>query len=234
MERNVVQSMASWIIHLRVAQQLCQKLHIEQKDTFILGNIAPDSGVPNADGTGFLPDAELSHFRTLDADGIKVIHEDRFIEKYFTPEQRASCTAKDYAFYLGYLTHLITDKIWARDIVLPAKEQQRALFESDCSLFWQTIKRDWYDLDFMYLRAHPAFEAFRIYRDNPDVRNTYLDFFSETAFAERRRFILDFYADGAANVVERETYLSRQELDRFVTDAADEIARYVAALEAAN
>lgn len=204
--------MASWIIHLRAAQQLYQKLQIKPTDAFVLGNIAPDSGVPTADGSGFVPDAEISHFRSLDENGIKNIHEDRFIARYFTPEQRQSYSDQEYAFFLGYLTHLLTDKIWAEKIVYAAKEQQSALFASDRALFWQTIKRDWYDMDFMYLKANPDFEAFRVYRDNPDVRNTYLDFFSETAFEERRHFILDFYTNGAANVVWRDTYLSMEEL----------------------
>ncbi|MDE7285045.1 MAG: hypothetical protein K2N85_15900 [Lachnospiraceae bacterium] len=68
--------MASWIIHLRVAQQLYQQLDIEQIDAFILGNIAPDSGVPSEDGSGFIPDAAVSHLRSLDENGIKDIHED--------------------------------------------------------------------------------------------------------------------------------------------------------------
>ncbi len=67
--------MASWIIHLRVAQRLYQQLHIKEKEPFVLGNIAPDSGIPNEDGTGFVPDAAISHFRSLDQNGIKCIHD---------------------------------------------------------------------------------------------------------------------------------------------------------------
>ena len=216
--------MASWIIHLLVAQQLYKKLHIEPTDTFVLGNIAPDSGVPTADGTGFTPDAAISHFRSLDKNGIKNIHEDLFIARHFTPEHRSSYTKEEYTFFLGYLAHLLTDKLWARDIVYPAKEKQGALFQNNRELFWQTVKKDWYDLDFMYLKANPAFEAFRIYRENPNIQNTYVEFFAENAFEERRRFILDFYANGAANIVEHDTYLSKEELDHFVLSSAKEIS----------
>ena len=44
------------MIHLRVAQQLYQQLNIEAINEFILGNIAPDSGIPAEDGTGYVPD----------------------------------------------------------------------------------------------------------------------------------------------------------------------------------
>ena len=50
-----------------------------------------------------------------------------------------------------------------------------------------------------------------------------MDIFPETAFEERRQFILDFYADGAANIEEHSTYLSKEELDVFVTSAVNEI-----------
>ena len=215
--------MASWMIHLRVAQQLYRQLNIESVNKFVLGNIAPDSGIPSKYGSGFIPDAAVSHFRSLDENGIKNIHEEQFIRQYFTPAHCQSYSKKEYAFFLGYLTHLLTDKIWAREIVYPAKEKQNALFHTDRELFWQTIKKDWYDLDFMYLKSNPTFEAFRIYCEVKDVRNTYVDFFPENAFAERRLFIMKFYADGVANIEEHSTYLSKEELDVFVTSAVNEI-----------
>ncbi len=65
--------MASWMIHLRVAQGIYEKLNLVHKHEFVMGNIAPDSGVPTADGTGFVPDAGVSHFRTVDENGIKAV-----------------------------------------------------------------------------------------------------------------------------------------------------------------
>lgn len=98
--------MASWIIHLRVAEQIYQRLNIKPINEFVLGNIAPDSGVPANDGTGFIPSASISHFRTIDENGIKCIHEDLFIRKYFSKERRLLYTPEEHAFFLGYLTHL--------------------------------------------------------------------------------------------------------------------------------
>ena len=62
--------MASWMIHLRVAQGIYRQLGLKHIDEFIMGNIAPDSGIPTADGTGYQPDAEVSHFRTIDQNGM--------------------------------------------------------------------------------------------------------------------------------------------------------------------
>lgn len=215
------------MIHLRVAQRLYQQLNIEPVDEFVLGNIAPDSGVPAEDGSGYIPAKSVSHFYDWDSNGVKFINEELFIQRYFPPERRLSCTREEYSFLLGYLTHLLTDKIWAKEIVIPAKERRPELYRSDRDLFWDIIKTDWYDMDFMYLKANPSFEAYRIYRELKNIKNAYLDFFPKNAFEERRKFVLDFYADGVANVVEHDTYLSKAELDAFVTSAADEIAAYL-------
>lgn len=227
--------MASWMIHLRVAQQLYQKLGIKQKEEFVLGNIAPDSGVPSEDGTGYVPDAAISHFRTIDENGIKNVHEELFIERYFTDSLRLHYSKEEYAFFFGYLTHLITDKIWAREIVYGAKEKKKNLFIANREEFWKTIKKDWYDLDFMYLKENPSFEAFKIYQNNKKMKNVYLDFFSENAFLERKSFIIDFYTEGVKNIVEHETYLQKEELNHFVDLCVDKIInqchKYIKELE---
>lgn len=219
--------MASWMIHLRVAQRLCRQLGAAPINEFVLGNIAPDSGIPAEDGTGYVPEKSISHFYAWDQNGRKYIDEGLFIRQYFTPERRSAYTKEEDSFYLGYLTHLLTDKIWGREIVLPAKERQKELYRSDPERFWDTIKTDWYDLDFMYLKSNPSFDAFRIYRGIKNLKNTYMSIFPENAFTERRQFILDFYADGVANIEEHDTYLSKEDLDAFVISAADEIAAQV-------
>ena len=219
--------MASWMIHLRVAQGIYQKLNLKNITEFVMGNIAPDSGIPTADGTGFVPDAELSHFRTVDENGIKNVHDDLFVERYFTKERRESYNEREYAFYFGYLVHLLTDKLWASKIVYGAKEKFSDLFEQDNIAFWEKIKRDWYDLDFLYLKKYPEFEAFRIYEGIKEFKNSYLDFFAEDAFVQRKKFIIEFYREGIEKVKERETYISLDELDVFVEYAVEEITEAV-------
>lgn len=219
--------MASWMIHLRVAQGIYQKLNLKNITEFVMGNIAPDSGIPTADGTGFVPDAELSHFRTVDENGIKNVHDDLFVERYFTKERRESYNEREYAFYFGYLVHLLTDKLWASKIVYGAKEKFSDLFEQDNIAFWEKIKRDWYDLDFLYLKKYPEFEAFGIYEGIKEFKNSYLDFFAEDAFVQRKKFIIEFYREGIEKVKERETYISLDELDAFVEYAVEEITEAV-------
>lgn len=217
--------MASWIIHLRVAQELMERTKIECVTEFIMGNIAPDSGVPNEDGSGFVPSIEVSHYNQKDENGIKGVHEELFVAKYLLKEQRKQYSKEQYLFYLGYLTHLLTDKMWASKIVYSAKMQMEDLFRENNAEFWCFVKRDWYDLDFMYLKKNPDFRAFQVYEKTIGFKNTFLDFFAEDAFENRREFIIGFYRDGVEKVKERETYISPKEQDTFVTDSAEEIIK---------
>ena len=215
--------MASWIIHLRIAESIYKRVYIPSIPEFVLGNIAPDSGLPNADGHGYSPDKSVSHFSVTDENGHPKVNPSIFTQRYFADTQRHTYSAQEYSFHFGYLTHLITDNLWIRDIVVPSDVRFAEMFRTDWDGYARMVKRDWYDLDFMFMKRNPDFEAFRIYADAENVENTYLDFFSRDAFALRREFITEFYRNGAANVEFRDTYITPQELDRFVDDAASEI-----------
>jgi len=43
--------MASWMVHLRIADCLLDKFVHLDKTAFVMGNIAPDSGVPTEGGS---------------------------------------------------------------------------------------------------------------------------------------------------------------------------------------
>lgn len=188
-----------------------------------MGNIAPDSGVPSEDGTNYIPSNTVSHYNQVDENGIKGVHEEHFIARYLTEEQRKNYTKEQYTFYFGYLTHLLTDKLWASKIVYSAKAQMEELFQKSNPEFWRFVKRDWYDLDFMYLKKYPDFKAFQLYENTIGFKNTYLDFFAEEALENRREYITGFYHEGVEKVEERETYIRTEQLDAFVSNAVDEI-----------
>ena len=56
--------MASWMVHLRIADELLPHLKGVEETAFVMGNIAPDSGVPNEDWSAFHPPKTATHFQT--------------------------------------------------------------------------------------------------------------------------------------------------------------------------
>lgn len=121
-------------------RQLLDELCNISDREFVVWNMAPDSGIPNEDWSVFTPSGDVSHFKTTD-DGIKDVHINEYVECYYTVEQRSKYNIKQQSFYLGYLTHLLTDMLWADMIVRPSKDKFKDLFDKDKSEWIWTIKR---------------------------------------------------------------------------------------------
>lgn len=217
--------MASWMVHLRITDNLLDKLCNLSPIEFVVGNIAPDSGIPNEDWSVFTPNGDISHFKTTDADGLKDIHLEQYVERYFTPEQRELYNREQKSFYLGYLTHLITDMLWADHIVRPSKDKFISLFKKDKNEWIWTLKKDWYDLDFLYLKKNSDCRAYSIYQNAVGFRNDYMDFFSPDAFDNRRVYITGFYNKGRDGLEREYIYLSEEAMDRFVEESTGSILR---------
>lgn len=212
--------MASWMIHLRIADALLKKVPDLSDEAFIMGNIAPDSGVPNEDWSKFTPSTAVSHFRTDDGSGKKMIDIDAFVKQYFSFELQKKYDNKAYSFFLGYLTHLLTDRLWSDLIAQPTFEKYNA---KGNPRMVGMIKGDWYDLDYLYLRDNPEFSAFRIYKDLEAFPNVYMNIFSPDAFDNRRAYIVGFYLRENDHLDREYPYLTKKEADSFVDRAVDSI-----------
>ena len=82
------------------------------------------------------------------------------------------------------------------------------------------IKDDWYDLDYLYLREHPGFDAFQTYKNIDAYPNVYMDIFSRDAFDDRRAYIMGFYEQENDHLDREYPYLTKEEADRFVLEAS--------------
>lgn len=215
--------MASWMVHLRIADLLMSEFDNLEKTEFVVGNIAPDSGVPSEDWSSYTPSKEFSHF----LDERKRIRLEWYIEKYFTLEKRHRYSEKEYSFYLGYLTHLMADILWVEQIFIPCEEKHREEKERDMNKYIWAVKADWYDLDFLYLSKNPEFRAFQIYKDAVGFQNTYMDIFAEDAFDNRREYIVGFYSEKRENLEREYPYLSEGRMNQFVEEAYKRIVEWV-------
>lgn len=152
--------MATWMVHLRIADKLLNKIKGLSYTEFVVGNIAPDSGVPNDDWSVFTPSGDISHFKSTDGDGVKDIHLHDYVKQFYSTELRKQYTNKQSSFYLGYLTHLITDIMWVELTYRPSKEKFKDFIERNQTDWIWTLKKDWYDLDFLYIKRNQEFRSF--------------------------------------------------------------------------
>lgn len=214
--------MASWMVHLRIADSLLDCIPTLSAMDFVVGNIAPDSGVPNEDWSAFTPSTVVSHFKLNDSVP-KSICIPLFVERYFTEEQRSRYTPAQSAFFLGYLVHLLTDQLWSSQVVNALKGRFPAQWSEDRASLINRAKEDWYDLDFRYLRQHPDFRAFRIYAGAVGYENCFMDEFAPDAFDNRRQYITSFYLEENNHLDREYPYLNETQMNCFVSDASGEI-----------
>lgn len=183
--------------------------------------------VPNDDWSAFTPSGDISHFKTTDGDGVKDIHLHDYVKQFYSTELRKQYTNKQNSFYLGYLTHLITDMMWAERIYRPSKVKFKDIIVRNQTDWIWTLKKDWYDLDFLYIKRNPEFRSFLIYRDSIGFKNTYMDFFEEDAFNNRRVYITGFYSENREDLDRKYYYLSEEQMERFVEECSKVILQII-------
>lgn len=214
--------MASWIVHLRIADRLLDRIPRLEKTEFVVGNIAPDSGIPNEDWSAYTPSSVISHFKPNDAVP-KTIQISLFTARHFSEEQRAGYSPAEFSFFLGYLVHLLTDQLWSSQVAGALQNRFPERWTADKRALIREAKEDWYDLDFLYLKKHPAFRSFVIYENAVGFQNTFMDIFSSNAFDNRRAYIVSFYRQENDRLDREYPYLTEEQMNLFVQDAADQI-----------
>lgn len=202
--------MATWIAHLRIAEGLQPTLPLHELKPYYVGNLGPDCGQANAEGSGFIPPTEISHWAKNDQKSS--IEPERFYAHYLEGEWSD--------FYLGYYIHLLCDVLWDRNIGAPTRERWQSEFR-DPEFIW-TVKRDWYAHDFAFLKAHPNWAPFRSIVELGSFPNQYLDYYPRDAFERQMAVIADFYQHSNIEVADFR-YLSREQYEAFITTAMTEI-----------
>lgn len=205
--------MATWIAHLRVAEKLLEKFPSLDTKAFLVGNIGPDSGVPNEDWSQFTPPKVISHWYDTDS---KIDPED-FKSKYLSDMSGYSDIAK--SFYIGYYVHLLCDVCWG---IMLRKKLEEPLYkdnlEKDPKFIW-VIKEDWYGHDHLYLRGSKDNVFHKEFMHIKEFPNTYFDFFPPEAFTRQINYITGYYLNFNENLDREFPYLSLEEMNTYVEDA---------------
>ena len=220
--------MASWMVHLRVADKLLDRIEGLDSEAFVLGNIAPDSGVPNEDWSVFNPPGNVTHYRTRPSEKT-FIDVDKYVSEYLTEDLIKGYDKRQYSFFLGYYTHLLTDIEWTKMVHDEGVTEENAQKEgmSYTDFIWKN-KKDWYDLDFLYLATHPDFRAFNLYEKAADVTNVFMSAFAEDAFENRRKYICGYYRSDDHGDLHRDyQYLTKDRSDCFVDETVEKLVKIV-------
>lgn len=206
--------MATWITHLRIAENFIKEGLVPDNyiTEFIEGSVAPDCGYGQKDSfSGFNPPPSVTHFSP---DGTKVFCDYKgFYDAYLNNRTRDAA----YYFYLGYYIHLICDALWSTVIFLPATLK----YKTKSDEFVNTLKKDWYDIDFKYLKENPDFTPYKVLC-GVDTIPQYLPYYDENQLTVQIKCIADYYKDSTEHATDRVyTYLTPDEITEFVALATD-------------
>lgn len=217
--------MCTWIGHLRIAEDLLARIPGLDAAQFALGNVAPDSGVPDEQWKTFDPPVEITHFHHAD-DGSVYSHDLDFYRRHLRDIDPAADPLR-FSFRLGYFFHLITDNLWDHRVGRPTKEKFPEQFTANAEFIW-TVKDNWYGLDFLHIRANPASIFWRIFLDAEPAAAD-LDFLPPQALAHQLAYIKKFYQRDDARIqsmIEAPyIYFTAPEMDHFIEETSDDLHR---------
>jgi hypothetical protein len=214
--------MATWIAHLRIAEDLLARIPGLDSGQFAIGSIAPDSGVPDENWEEFNPPPEVTHFKRS-----RSVHKDiadlEFYRSYLADVSPAD-TAR-FSFRLGYFFHLITDNLWTLEVGWPTQERFPEQFAADEQFIWE-VKLDWYGLDHLFVREHPDCLFWRIFLE-VEPEDAEVDFLPPEALDRQISYIKKYYQKDDQEIRDMMSrpmaYLPKSEMDRFVIDACERI-----------
>lgn len=200
--------MATWISHMRIAEHFMNSNSALNNGKFLVGNIAPDCGVPNDDWSKFTPDPTITHWQI--GENKSSIDADNFKQKYLQSKN------ENYPFYLGYYFHLLTDIEWGK---FYERKKQEPLYADglgkDKNFIW-TIKKDWYGQDHVYLQEHKESVFYSMFSKIDDFPNLYFDFYPDNAFIRQIKYITNFYLEANENPEREFPFLSKEEMNVFI------------------
>lgn len=209
--------MASWIVHFRIADKILDYVNLSSQE-FIVGSIGADCGEANENFTQFTPSSNITHW-TKSGKKSECDYE-AFYNTHLTKE----LTLDKFSFYLGYYVHLLTDVLWVERIAIPTGKRFSIEFDKDLS-FIAKVKKDWYDLDHLFLKENPNFRAFKIFSSIKSFPNKYLEYYSELSIENQIKYITNFYNSIHDDLYREYIYLKKDEMDKFVENTSNDILK---------
>ncbi len=219
--------MGTWICHLRLAENLLDRIEGLDPGQFAVGSIAPDSGIPDENWENYNPPKSVSHFASLNGNPWRLADLD-FYHRYLADILPDANPAR-FSFLLGYFLHLVTDNLW-RDEIWASTDAKWGDDFAERQIFITEVKRDWYGLDFVYVRDHRDSLFWKVFlRCQYDRDAGALDFMPPEAVMERIEYIQTFYQRTDERVqtacARPFIYLPKTRMDRFVAEATETLHR---------
>jgi hypothetical protein len=206
--------MATWIAHLRIAEQILLCKPEFDPGGLICGSLAPDCGLPNEDWSVFTPPKKITHYFHAEGE----LYDLAFFREYLAGHPQSEDPIR-MSYLWGYFLHLVSDTLWYHRLASTTKAQNPGLFAEQGDQAWWVVKEDWYDLDHLYIREHPDNLFTQVFMNLPDLPQ-YLPFLPEEGIRIQFAHIRDYYGNSHIQKgLDRSfPYLNEKTMGRFITE----------------
>lgn len=211
--------MASWLTHLRVAEKIKQKVSGIDFSYFIIGSIAPDSGMPDESQRSYTPSKEITHCRYQKNDAIADMDESVFFDNYLVPGKIITRSDSTRSFLWGYYFHLITDKLWLEEYFRPFQKNYEIEFQNPDKDFVDFIREEMFSLDFEYLKENGSELVDQMKNFDGNI-NFFYEFDSDYIYECKNR-IVDIYRGEPLGLDREYKYLNPQILEEFIAKVSN-------------
>ena len=150
--------MPTWANHFRIADKLLPHIQNLNTDYFVIGNIAPDCGIPTGRPGEYAPPTGATHFTKEYLYSKKTDCNYACIyEKYIRDETDRN----KRSFFIGYYAHLFADCYYANHLFVPIETQYGDFRKNE--VLRQTVAAERNNIDFLFFQNNvsPSFELFR-------------------------------------------------------------------------
>jgi hypothetical protein len=218
-DKERVLYMASWLTHLRISEMIKQKVSEIDFPYFIIGSIAPDSGVPDESQRNYTPSKEVTHYRYQKDGSVADMDESMFFNNYLVPEKIMTRSDSTRSFLWGYYFHLMSDKLWLEEFFNHFKTNYESEFSNPDKDFVDFIREEMFSLDFEYLKNNGR-ELVNQLKDFDGNVNFFNEFDSDYIYDSKKR-IVDFYCGEPVQLNREYKYLSPQLMEDFIAKASE-------------
>ena len=219
--------MATWIAHLRIAEQFLEQQPEFNIEAFVSGSLAPDCGLPNEDWSVFTPPKKVTHFNP----GKGEIHDLTFFRQFLAGHKLSEDILR-FSYLWAYFLHLVSDALWYRRLASTTRDQFPDLFAEKGDQAWWVVKEDWYDLDHLYILNHPDNLFSQVFLNLPDPAQ-YIPFLPAEGIHIQFAHIRDYYKNAHIQKgLDRPfPYLNESTMGKFIHETVNSLVKMHAILQ---
>ena len=208
--------MATWVVHLRVAEKVLNHLSDINETAYYVGTLAPDSG-RMADAFTYLPPKDVSHWKR---EGVSF--EQRFIDnsEFYKKYGENETDPFKKSLFIGYYVHILLDTMYVREVIRP-------FIEKNGRPFWREnidkIRAGWYELDFRFVSRTQKFRPLEIIDSVTEFPNVYFDYFTPDDIIDRVRYASDLYRNCKTDDTIEFLTITPDGMEEFIEKSSEEI-----------